>query len=32
VSEEAFEKLLHARFGNIARVLLPGRAFYIWGG
>ena len=32
VSEEAFEKLLHAWFGNIARVLLPGRAFYIWGG
>jgi hypothetical protein len=30
VSEEAFEKLLHAWFGNIARVLLPGRAFYIW--
>ena len=32
VSEEAFEKLLHAWFGNLARVLLPGRAFYIWGG
>jgi DNA modification methylase len=24
--------LLDAWFGNIARVLLPGRAFYIWGG
>ena len=24
--------MLHAWFGNIARVLLPGRAFYIWGG
>jgi DNA modification methylase len=32
VSDEAFDKLLHAWFGNIARVLLPGRCFYIWGG
>jgi DNA modification methylase len=32
VSEEAFDKLLHGWFGNIARVLLPGRSFYIWGG
>ncbi|MCZ2098810.1 MAG: ParB N-terminal domain-containing protein [Anaerolineae bacterium] len=32
VSDEQFERLLHAWFGNIARVLLPGRAFYIWGG
>jgi len=32
VSDEAFEKMLHAWFGNIARVLLPGRCFYIWGG
>jgi DNA modification methylase len=32
VSEEAFDQLLHAWFGNIARVLEPGRAFYIWGG
>jgi DNA modification methylase len=32
VSDEAFEKLLQAWFGNIARVLLPGRGFYIWGG
>jgi DNA modification methylase len=32
VSEEAFQRLLHAWFGNLARVLEPGRAFYIWGG
>jgi len=32
VSEEAFDQLLAAWFGNIARVLEPGRAFYIWGG
>ncbi len=32
VSDEAFDALLHAWFGNIARVLLPGRSFYIWGG
>ena len=32
VSDEEFDKLLHAWFGNIARVLLPGRAAYIWGG
>ncbi|RIK73468.1 MAG: chromosome partitioning protein ParB [Planctomycetota bacterium] len=32
VSEEAFDKLLDAWFGNIARVLLPGRALYCWGG
>jgi DNA modification methylase len=32
VSAEAFERLLHAWFGNLARVLQPGRAFYIWGG
>jgi DNA modification methylase len=32
VSDEEFERLLHAWFGNMARVLLPGRAFYIWGG
>ncbi|MCG3138811.1 MAG: hypothetical protein HJJLKODD_02680 [Phycisphaerae bacterium] len=32
VSDEAFEQMLHAWFGNIARVLDPGRAFYIWGG
>ncbi|MAE40905.1 MAG: chromosome partitioning protein ParB [Psychrobacter sp.] len=32
VSDEAFDELLAAWFGNIARVLLPGRCFYIWGG
>jgi DNA modification methylase len=32
VSEQAFQQLLHAWFGNLARVLEPGRAFYIWGG
>jgi len=32
VSDEAFAEMLHAWFGNIARVLLPGRSFYIWGG
>jgi DNA modification methylase len=32
VTEEEFEQLLHAWFGNLARALLPGRAFYIWGG
>jgi len=32
ISEEAFEQLLHAWFGQMARVLEPGRSFYIWGG
>ena len=32
VSDEAFDQMLHAWFGNIARVLEPGRAAYIWGG
>jgi DNA modification methylase len=32
VSDEAFDAMLHAWFGNIARVLLPGRAAFIWGG
>jgi DNA modification methylase len=32
VSEDQFDKLLHAWFGNMARVLQPGRAFYVWGG
>jgi DNA modification methylase len=32
VTDEAFDTLLDAWFGNIARVLLPGRGFYIWGG
>lgn len=29
VSDEAFDQLLHAWFGNLARVLQPGRAFCI---
>ncbi|GIW90240.1 MAG: hypothetical protein KatS3mg109_0672 [Pirellulaceae bacterium] len=32
VSDEEFEQMLHAWFGQIARVLKPGRSFYIWGG
>ncbi len=32
VSGEAFDAMLLAWFGNSARVLLPGRSFYIWGG
>jgi DNA modification methylase len=32
VSDEEFDRLLQAWFGNLARVLEPGRAFYIWGG
>jgi DNA modification methylase len=32
ISDEEFGRNLRAWFGNAARVLLPGRAFYIWGG
>jgi DNA modification methylase len=32
VSDAEFERLLQAWFGNLARVLQPGRSFYIWGG
>ncbi len=32
MSDAEFENLLAAWFGQIARVLLPGRAFYVWGG
>ncbi len=32
VSDEQFAKMLRAWFGQIARVLEPGRTFYIWGG
>jgi DNA modification methylase len=32
LSDAEFDQCLHAWFGNIARVLLPGRAFYLFGG
>jgi DNA modification methylase len=32
LSEEAFDQMLLAWFGNMARVLLPGRLFFAWGG
>jgi DNA modification methylase len=32
VSDEKFDELLAAWFGNMARVLEPGRSLYIWGG
>jgi DNA modification methylase len=32
IPEEEFDRLLAAWFGNLSRVLLPGRAAYIWGG
>jgi DNA modification methylase len=32
VSDTEFDALLDAWFGNIARVLVPGGGFYIWGG
>lgn len=32
LSDEEFDRLLDAWFGNAARVLEPGRGFYIWGG
>jgi DNA modification methylase len=32
VSDVEFDRMLRAWFGNLARVLLPGRAFYIFGG
>lgn len=32
VSDAEFGRMLRAWFGNIARALEPGRAFYIWGG
>jgi DNA modification methylase len=32
LSEDAFKEKLKAWFGNMARVLLPGRPFFIWGG
>jgi DNA modification methylase len=32
VTDQEFDRLLHSWFGNLERVLEPGRAFYIWGG
>jgi DNA modification methylase len=32
VTDEAFDEMLDAWFDNMARVLEPGRAFYVWGG
>jgi DNA modification methylase len=32
IPDEEFDALLAKWFGNIARVLLPGRSYYIWGG
>ena len=32
VTDEAFDEMLLAWFGNMARVLKPGGSFYIWGG
>ena len=32
MSDDDFDQILRAWFGNIARVLAPGRCFYIWGG
>lgn len=29
--DDQFDRLLHAWFGEMARVLLPGHAFFIWG-
>ena len=31
-TDAEFEQLLHAWFASIARVLLPGRGLYVWGG
>jgi DNA modification methylase len=32
VTDDEFDRLLDAWFGNASRVLVPGRGFYIWGG
>jgi DNA modification methylase len=32
VTGEAFDRLLDAWFANVARVLVPGGSFYVWGG
>ncbi|MFN3165587.1 MAG: DNA modification methylase [Phycisphaeraceae bacterium] len=32
VTDEAFDEMLDAWFGNASRVLVPGGSFYVWGG
>ena len=32
ITDQEYDRLLRAWFGNMARVLKPGRSFYIWGG
>jgi DNA modification methylase len=32
VTDESFDLMLDAWFGNMSRVLIPGGSFYIWGG
>lgn len=32
VTDDEFDRLLDAWFGNMSRVLEPGRGFYVWGG
>ena len=32
VTDDAFDEMLRAWFGQMSRVLKPGRSFYIWGG
>ncbi len=32
VTDDEFDRLLDAWFGNMSRVLVPGGSFYIWGG
>lgn len=32
LSDDRFDELLHAWFNNLARVLVRGRSFYVWGG
>lgn len=32
IASEAFDDLLAKWFGNISRILAPGRSFYVWGG
>jgi len=32
LTDEEFDRVLAAWFGNMSRVLLPGHGFYIWGG